>query len=174
MPSLSAISWTCSCCGQVLEGLPPAMAFAAPDNWTYLDVAQKNEQNIDSDFCLIKSADGNEHYIRCVLPFEIAGTGEAFEFGVWMSVSEASWHIYREGFDTRNYQSEGCFGYLSNRIAGFSDTINLPADVYFGKNNQRPRVQLHESEHPLVLAQINGLQLSAVENLASRMHRGGP
>jgi hypothetical protein len=154
-----------------MQGLPPAMAFAEPDNWNALNESQKNEQNIDSDFCLIERADATERYIRCVLPFVIAETGEAFELGVWMSVSEASLHIYREGFDTGVYQSQGCFGYLSNRIAEFSDTINLPADIYFRNGNQRPLVQLHKSEHPLVVAQMNGLELSTVEKLASRTHR---
>ena len=94
--------------------------------------------------------------------------GAQFDFGVWISVSERNWDIYWEGFESGKYVEEGCFGYLSNSISVYPDSFNLPADVYFGSGNQRPKVVLHERNHPLVNDQMTGMRVEIIEALASK------
>lgn len=165
--------WTCACCGEEMVGLPMAMGFAGPDNWIGLTEEVRRDAFIDSDFCLVPREGGTlERYIRCVLPLPLAGAEDAFHLVVWMSVSEASWHVYRKGYETGAYDTEGCFGFLGNEVSGFPGSYMLYADVWFEPDSMRPYVELHKAEHPLVAAQQDGLQMAQIESWASMMHRG--
>jgi hypothetical protein len=164
--------WKCSCCGEERHGLPPAMAFAVPDHWLNIDDETKNNSKIDTDFCLIKDPDGITYrYIRCVIQMPLLTNTDdvaQFGFGVWMSVSERSWKIYEKGFKSGKYSEEGCFAYLSNDIAAYPGSFNLPSDIYFGTGNQRPKVVLHDRNHPLVNDQMKGMQVEILEAIASK------
>jgi hypothetical protein len=172
--SVESHTWHCTCCGKQMTGLPPAMAFKAPGNWLGLDEDVKAASHFNSDFCQINRPSGEtERYIRCVLRMPIAGAGESedgFEFGVWMSVSEESWNVYRSGCESGVYQEEGCFGFLGNTIPEFPETFGLRADVVFEAEDQRPSVWLHNQDHCLVDTQEIGIELKVIEKLAVRMH----
>jgi hypothetical protein len=170
---ISSYKWTCKCCGVEKIGFPPALAFGAPDAWRELDQAVRDSSNIDDDFCLVEKPDGTRlHYIRCVMELPLIlsdnSVGE-FQFGVWMSVSERSWNIYQDGYDTENFAEEGCFGYLSNQISAYPDSFNLPADVYFRKEGWRPLVLLHNGPNALIFDQQNGMRVEVLESLLSNM-----
>ena len=169
---LSNYKWTCKCCGQEKTGLPPALAFGVPDHWLQLEKAVREASKIDDDLCLIDKTDGTQnHYIRCVLELPLilpdASSGE-FQFGVWMSVSERSWNIYLDGYDSGDYAEEGCFGYLSNLITAYPDSFNLPADVYFRSDSLRPLVVLHEGSNPFISDQRNGMNVEVLESLLAK------
>jgi hypothetical protein len=151
------------------------MAFKAPNNWLGLNRLQKLVSHLSSDLCQIPRFDGTvERYIRCVLELPVVGydLGEStFQFGVWVSISRPSWKAYRKGYANNKYEMESCFGYLAHEVPEFSSTLSLHAEIQFGHLGQRPMVRLHDRpDNSLVDAQTNGIQLSTIVKLFSRLH----
>ena len=172
--SFQNYTWHCTCCGKQMTGLPPAMAFKEPGNWLGLTEDEKAASHFNSDFCqIIRLSGETERYIRCVLRMPVVEAGEndeRFEFGVWMSVSEKGWGMYRAGCESGVYLEEGCFGFLGNSIPEFPETFGLRADVVFEAKDQRPSVWLHNQDHCLVDTQEFGIKLEVIVKLAVRMH----
>jgi hypothetical protein len=166
--------WRCSCCGEERRGIPEALAFKAPANWLHLKKHEQLISKLSDDFCKIRRfGEATERYIRCVLPMQILGAGSGsknFQFGVWMSVSEQSWEIYKRGHRNDRYETDGCFGYLANGVPEFTATYSLHADVEFESNGQRPTVWLHNADHPFVHAQHNGIEMRVLEKIFSLTH----
>jgi hypothetical protein len=147
-----------------MTGLPMDLAFQEPGGWNDLSSDVRGRSDLSDDFCRIDHGGGTvDRFIRCLLPIPVMGLQEEFRFGVWMSVSEASWNVYDGGFDTGVYEREGCFGYLGHTIPDFPGSFLLHADVYFGHQRQRPRVTLHDADHALVRAQKEGVTPEQVE-----------
>jgi len=171
MEDFTSYKWTCSCCSDEHIGLPMAYAFVRPDNWNGISDLQRQKGHLDSDFCYFTGDDNHKQfYIRCVLPFPIKDYDAEFEFGVWMSVSEKSFKIYSAGYESEQYEVDGCFGYLMHNIPEFGDTWGLNSSIEFEQNGQRPLVYLHESDHPLVHVQQEGLDLDYIKRLVSQSH----
>ena len=49
------------------------------------------------------------------------------------------------------------FGWFSNRLNGYPDTLNLKCQVRPRDGRQRPHIELESTEHPLALEQRNGI-----------------
>lgn len=163
--------WTCACCGKEFEGLP-SLAFDVPVQWDKLSRLEKWRSRKDSDFCEVTHNSGEtDRFIRCVLPIPVPDINEEFTFGVWISVSETSWRNYRSGYETGEYPTERCFGYLMHEIPGYPSSTLLHCDVVFQPNNQRPRVELHETDHPLFAAQNDDVSKVQIDEWVSLGHR---
>ena len=170
--SAEAYRWRCSCCGEDQTGLPMDIAMALPVNWDGLDPETRAASHLDADFCELRYSNGQvDRFIRCVLPLPVPRISSEFRFGVWMSVSERSWDIYRTGFDSGVYGVEGCFGYLMQEVPDYEGSYLLHADVFFQPGNLRPSVVLQEAEHPLVAAQRHGIEVEQIERWAALSHR---
>lgn len=147
-----------------MTGLPMDLAFGEPGGWHLLSADVRARSTLSDDFCRMDHGGGViDRFIRCLLPIPVVGLDEDFRFGVWMSVSEASWNIYNDGFDTGVYERDSCFGYLGHDIPDFPGSFLLHADVYFGQGRQRPLVTLHEADHALSHTQREGVTLAQVE-----------
>jgi hypothetical protein len=156
--------WTCPCCGKEKVGLPMDLAYNAPGPWDGLTHEEREASRLDKDFCRIVYPDGQrDHFIRAMMLLPVPALDEDFGFGVWVSVSENSWNAYEEGFDSGEYAIKGCFGYLMHHIPGYEGSYLLHCDVKFQPGNQRPTIHLHEVDHPLVEAQLHGVDVAQVE-----------
>ena len=155
--------WTCACCGKAMTGLPLDLAYREPGGWHDLSAEVRARSSLSDDFCWIDHGDGVvDRFIRCLLPIPVRGLDDEFRFGVWMSVSAASWDVYDDGFDTGVYQKDVCFGYLGHNIPDFPDSFLLHADVCLGPEG-RPTVTLHDADHAMVHAQREGVSVAQVE-----------
>jgi hypothetical protein len=171
--SAEAYRWRCSCCGEEHVGLPLDMMFGEPVDWDALDEATRAASSLDDDFCEVRYSTGEvDRFIRCLLPFPVPRMSVEFRFGVWMSVSERSWDIYRAGFVSGVYAEGGCFGYLMHDVPEYPGTMYFNADVWFQPDGLRPRVALHETDHPLFIAQRDGIEPVQIERWAAMMHGG--
>lgn len=149
-----------------------SMGFEPPLVWAQLDEATRSASWADSDFCEINYASGETcRFIHCVLPLPLRDAGDEFTFTVWASVSERSWEVYRNGYRTGEYGEEGCFAFLVSQIPGFEATVDLHADLWFQPDAMRPVMILHDADHPLVVAQTEGITLAEIEGWASMMHQ---
>jgi hypothetical protein len=159
---LKGRGWTCAACGQEHQGLFDLGA-AAPGHWQGPPDPQPNSAVVDcthcltEDFCII---DGQHYFIRCVLELPLAGAadGERFAFGVWSTLAEKNFRIYLETFDEGGQGLGPWFGWFSNRLAGYPDTLNLKCQVHPRGGRQRPWIELEPSSpHPLARESREGI-----------------
>ncbi|MGL4242901.1 MAG: DUF2199 domain-containing protein, partial [Beijerinckiaceae bacterium] len=111
---------------------------------------------LTEDFCVL---DGQHFFVRCVLELPLAGwSGQRFGFGVWSTLSKANFERYRATFDSGEQAELGpMFGWFSNRLKGFPDSLNLKCQVLPQNGRRRPNVMLDDIEHPLAAAQREGI-----------------
>lgn len=149
---MSGFSFVCRCCGDAHDGLPD-IGFTAPYFWDEMDAAARPADNkLNSDFCVV----GGEHYfIRCVLDVPVRGTDAVLGWGVWVSQSKSNYELYGEAFDAT--PGRVTFGYLANRLPNYPDTLNMPTQVHWQTDGNRPLVELDESDHPLYRDWVDGI-----------------
>lgn len=116
----------CTKCRDWHDGLPdigydmPAYANEIPE------AERANRLFLTSDLCVVD----NEHFfIRCVLAVPIRGTGAEFGWGAWSSLSQKNFLRYQEHYDEDMSGWEPMFGYLSNRLPHYPDTLSLELSV---------------------------------------------
>ena len=157
---LCAASWRCASCDEEHEGMFD-LAVDSPDFWTAAEDPEPNNalrtdgDFLSRDFCVL----GGEHFfVRCVLEVPIHGMPEKFGFGAWSSLSRANFDIYLAGFDEGSCSDLGPWtGWFSNRIKTFPDTLSQPCWVYPQLGSQRPVIRLADDDHPLAMAQQEGV-----------------
>jgi hypothetical protein len=54
------------------------------------------------------------------------------------------------------------FGWFSNRLPGYPDTLNLKTHLMLQRGGMRPLVQLEPTDHPLAVHQREGINLGEV------------
>lgn len=64
------------------------------------------------------------------------------------------------------------FGWLSNSIDLYPDTLNLKMNVHSKDIGQRPHLLLEATDHPLAIEQRAGITMERVREIAERsLHR---
>ncbi|MBB1440906.1 DUF2199 domain-containing protein, partial [Shewanella sp. SG41-4] len=125
----------------------------------------KNAGKLTDDLCFYTDEDGTHYFVRAVMEIPINGVVEPFTWGIWCSLSKASFDRYVETYDDPD--TEDCyFGYLSNYLPYYENTYALKLDVQPQENNQRPLLVPHESEHKLVSDFENGISISRAQEIA--------
>jgi hypothetical protein len=102
--------------------------------------------------------------VRCVIRLPIVGAAdEVFAYGVWATLSRKNFQICLDAFDAGKQGHLGpWFGWFSNRLAGYPDTLNLKRQVYPQENRQRPHIELEPTDHPLAVEQRVGITFDRV------------
>jgi hypothetical protein len=164
------VTWSCSVCGKEHDGLPLDWSFDEP---TYWDGGRDDGDKIDSDLCVWTDDEGTRcYFIRGVLHIPIVESDETFAYGVWSSLSEASFaRVVELWEDPARMHETPYFGWLSNSIPGYPETVSLPLDVMTNALDLRPALVLHDGDHPLVREQRNGISWERVREIAElNMH----
>jgi hypothetical protein len=148
------MSYHCACCGQTHEGLPD-IGSAAP--WPMYTVPKEERParvTLTKDTCVI---DNQEFFIRAVLEIPVLGQKESLGFGVWVSQAEQSFLCYQQNPDTEDIGP--FFGWLCTEITAFAPTLNLKTKAHFQGDGLRPIIELEPTDHPLAVAQREGITL---------------
>jgi len=154
--------WKCVTCGQQHRGFFD-LGCVSPHVWPDSENPLPNSAVIDSSHCLTEDfciLEGQHYFIRCVLRLPLLGDrrGEHFSFGVWSTLSQKNFEIYLETFDSGEQWDIGpWFGWFSNRIEGYPDTVNLKCQVHPRGGRQRPWIELEDSGHPLAAESQHGI-----------------
>jgi len=157
-------SWTCGSCGATHRGVfdivydKPAICPESSSRVSNSDLSPFSTNFLSDDFCIVQ---GEHYFVRCVLEFPISGTkGGLFAFGVWSSLSDANFAVYVNSF-SRNDQSVlgPWFGWFSNRLPGYPDTLNLKCQVHPRDGRRRPFIELEPTDNPLTRDQKDGISI---------------
>ena len=146
----------CATCDDWHEGWPD-VGYSQPDHTTGI-VGSERESRVllSSDLCVL---DEKFFFVRCQLPMKVRGTGENFAWGVWSSLSKENFQRYYASYDEDMSDWDPMFGYLSNRLSHYPDTLGLKLSVQTRGKGDRPTVQLEPTNHPLAIDQRNGMTL---------------
>jgi hypothetical protein len=161
----------CSSCGEWHQGLPLDWAFDSPLYWHEIPESQRpNRGKLNEDFCCI---DDKHFFVRGIIDIPIIGTEKHLMWGVWVSLSQKNFErIISVWNDPTIVQEPPYFGWLSNRISIYPDTLNLKTNVSSRDVNCSPFIQLEPTDHPLAIEQRSGITLSRVSEIASLMIHG--
>ncbi len=158
---------TCSHCGCPIADDLPALTFSEPAYWQNRD-KDETANLLNSDFCVLK-IDGEWHYfIRVNLRIPIVGSDRTLDWGVWVSQKKENFKKYWKTFNKHKKPTEDpCFGWLSNNLPTYPETLGLKLSVTFQEGDLRPLVELdHREKHPLCQDQHSGITLEHAHHLA--------
>lgn len=156
------LRYKCSKCENWHEGLPdvgyscPYYAHEIPDE------ERSKRVYLTSDLCIV---DHEHFFIRCQLPVPIIGTPEQFVWGVWSTLSRENFRRYQEHYDEDMSGWPPMFGYLSNSIADYQQTLGLHLSVQTKARGMRPIATLEPTEHLLSVEQRDGISLEKVARI---------
>src|SRR5262245_40550236 len=161
--------WTCPSCGRKHVGLFDR-SLDAPIYWQGSQEPLPNSEVrsannvLTDDFCIL---DGEHFFVRCVLTLPIVGAGEQrFGFGIWSSLSKANFDLYVDTFKSHKRDHLGpWYGWFSNRLSAYPDTLNLKCRVSPQDSGQRPLIELEPTEHPLAIEQRHGITFDRILEL---------
>jgi hypothetical protein len=158
-------AFTCSRCGKRHEG-SPSFAFSAPVYYDELSEIQKQSMGLlTDDLCEIRHPENTDYFARVLLEIPIHGISEPFLWGVWVSLSQNSFERYTSTWGQHD-ESDSYFGWFSNRLPYYPDTINLKANVRPRNGGVRPCLELQPCAHPLTVHVREGLTVWEAQAIA--------
>ncbi len=160
------MSFYCTICGKHHSDFP-AIACKVPDYYLNLPREKQVVSQVSEDFCIIDHGDQVDHFIRTVIAIPVIGIDQKLDYGLWVSLSERNFKHYYDHFNGDSTDAR-YFGYISNRLPGYPNTLLLKTDVVCGGTGERPHLVPHRDRdnHPFVDAFYQGVTLDfALERL---------
>lgn len=146
----------CSTCGKIHEGF--SLSFIQP----FCDLDLNSEGTyLTDDLCVINNED---YFIRVILEIPIMNHAEPFLWGVWVSQSKENFEFYKENFD-KNLEGRHTFGWFSNVLPGYENTLNLKTQSCFQEQGTRPIIEIGECDHQLYKDFIHGITLKRAQEI---------
>jgi hypothetical protein len=164
------LRWRCSVCGEEHEGLPLDWSYDKPKYW---EGPRSEEDFITSDLCSWTDDEGNRtFFIRGLLHVPVPELDDTLRYGVWSSLSRESFDRVNEVWNVpARVHEPPYFGWLSNSIEGYPETLNLEVSVSTDSLKLRPSIVLQDGDHPLIREQREGVQVDRILDLfGPRLH----
>ena len=148
------MSYQCATCGEEHDVLPDIGA-DFPDLFFDVSEDERGERvEISEEMCRID----DDYFIRGVIEIPISEINDTFGFGVWVSQKKENFENYIENPNAADIGP--FFGWLSTNIRYYEETtLNLKTMVHFLGNDSRPAIRLEPVEHPLAIAERDGITL---------------
>jgi hypothetical protein len=159
--------FVCAQCGETHEGLP-GFSFPYPMELNSIPQSEwPNRVALGSDACVI---DHQWFFVLAQLELPMRGSEEALTYGVWVSVSEASFETFQRTFEQRagRENEEPLFAWLTAVPPPFP-RATLKSRVHLRPYPERPWLELEPTEHPAAVAQREGLSRQEVVEIAQRL-----
>ena len=162
----------CECCGTELGDAPSVWAFSAPDYWGAPEVG--GESFLEDELCCIDAPELEEchFFIRGLVEIPIRGlrdgrADEHLTYNVWVSLSPKNFERAVQLWDDPARTDEApYFGWLSNNIPGYPETLQLKTRVHTREPGRRPYVELEPTDHPLAVEQRAGIDAHRLAEVA--------
>ena len=155
----------CSKCDLWHEGLPD-VGYDRPSFASEIPEEEKARRVfLTSDLCIV---DNEYFFIRCILLVPTKSISDEFGWGIWSSLSKTNFACYKEHYDEDMSDWQQMFGYLSNGLPEYPDTLNLKLSVQTWAKGDRPLVSPEPTDHPLAVAQREGMPLDRALKIAEQ------
>ena len=154
----------CGRCGEWHDELPFAFHAEAPAYWS-CELADDGASELGEDHCIVR---GEHFFVRGLVQLPVVDADEAFDWGVWVSLSEQSFQRVIDGGNRPGRESDPpMFGWLSTELPVYSPpTLGLKAMVHTRGVGLRPTIELEPTDHPLAVDQRAGISVARVQELA--------
>jgi hypothetical protein len=153
----------CRKCGKVHEEWP-SLEFCSPFYYSRLTKVEKEKHaELRTDFCVIKSKKQKDYFIRAILTQKVNDHCDSLEYGVWVLLNEESFSDYDQHFFEDDHKAT-YFGYLSNQIPGYDNTLSVRVTVHTNEGMERPDIVPHPDQSPnrFVADYYNGISAEDV------------
>jgi hypothetical protein len=161
--------YQCHTCGGYHEGMP---SFGWEYPMQYLAVPEGERPTrirLTSDTCVI---DNQWFFVRGCLEIPVHDHAEPLVYGVWVSLSEKSFATYQDAYDVHGRERYGpFFGWLTAVPPPFPDAL-LKSMLHLRPVPTRPYIELEPTDHPLAVAQKEGISAAKVQEIAERLLHG--
>jgi len=127
-----------------------------------LSEEDKQRSELSDDLCVVLDRD---FFVRAILEIPINGLAKPFTWGIWVSQSRENFDYYFEHF-REDLRGRDTFGFFSNRLPLYPDTLELKCRVLFESQSLRPKIHLEEAEHPLSLDFHQGITVERAKEIA--------
>jgi hypothetical protein len=149
---------TCSRCGELHPLTDISLSADSPLQWDLLSDVERERSELTSDQCVIESTEGRHFFVRACLHVPLSGSDETFTWGVWASLSEASFLEMSEHWSDPGRSDLGPYsGWLCTKVPEYPDTMFLKTMVHQRSVGTRPAVELEPTDHPLSIHQRQGI-----------------
>jgi hypothetical protein len=161
----------CSSCGQVHTGMP-AFAAKAPVSYYAIPEAERASRcELGTDDCII---DGERFFILGCVEIPVHGEQEPFSWGVWVSLSRASYEQWRACFGIARRAHVGpFFGWLNAILEPYPTDENIKTRVHLRDDGIRPSIELEPTMFRLAVEQREGISRERAAELYERMMHPG-
>ncbi len=155
----------------MIPGPPLSWGFEEPAPWLSASEEERREGHLSSDLCVIR---GEHFFVRGVIEIPLKDAHGLFLWNVWVSLSKESFGRMLDCFDQPDRASgPACFGWLSNSIPVYPETLSLKTMVHTRAPGLRPAIELEPTDHPLAVEQRVGIGMDRVKEIAQQLfHRG--
>jgi hypothetical protein len=155
----------CKRCGKFHSEVPLNYRSEAP---IYYDEIPQKERakraTLSEDQCVI---DGKHYFIAGNVEIPIKGSNQTFTYTVWVSLSEKNFMRAAALWHKKGREKEPpYFGWLSTRLPGYPDTVNIKTMVHTQPVGIRPTIELEPTDHPLAVEQRDGISRERIETIA--------
>lgn len=164
------MKFTCTNCGQEHDAAEISFGAEAPVQWDLISDEERAKSLLGGEQCVIETGGERHFFVRACLDIPIKESEGAFTWGVWVSLSETSFLEMSDQWDDPSRVQLGpYFGWLCTRIPEYPDTVFLKTMVYQQPVEQRPIVELEETDHPLSVDQRNGIDPTRMQEIVIKI-----
>jgi hypothetical protein len=102
----------------------------------------------------------------------VIGSKDMFIWGVWASISKASYDRIGELWDVQIREHElPKSGELCSDIPIYPPTGRLRCTLYLQNAGRRPSIKIEPADHPLAIEQRNGITIERVKQIAALVQK---
>lgn len=151
------MKYTCADCGQEHEDWP-ALVFRAPDPYLALSEEEQANAELTKEICCIEDEEGTHWYLRGVLTQYVYDACQYLDYGVWVSLSEASMKDYYEHYEDKEYKTT-YFGWLVTDLPNYpaNTSFGLPTNVEVDNSKGIPTILPHQGDSIFIKEFYDGI-----------------
>ena len=156
MKDINKFKFKCSSCDEIHVGIP-SLGNKAPIQYYTIPQDEVDQRVVlTSDTCVI---DDKLFFVRGCLELPVIGYSDVFNMGTWVSLSEEHFVRYNELFEVEIRENEApMFSWFCSWVWPFYEgDVDIKSRIHFRNHGIRPYIELEPNNHPLALAQKNGI-----------------
>lgn len=162
------MAWRCAICGRTHDEQPLVFGAEAPWRFFVPEAEFAGRVELHDSLCII---DAQQFYVRGHILLPIHGTSDHLIWSVWCSISEASFTRSRLNWSNpERDQAPPYFGWLCTELPSYEPTTwHLKTMLYEREPGVVPLVHLEPTEHPLAVAQREGVSMDQVQAIVHQV-----